>query len=358
MKNLLFISSHLPSDGIPQAGQKIALDLLNEYAESYNVYLIAFTNRLEKPYVDASIYGSCREVAFFYVTKLDKIKSILLNILLPINASVRSHSEAKKTILNLHKKVRFDVVHFEFTSAAYYANCFDLETINTTITEHDIIYQRIERKINTANSFYKFLYKYEYKRQIKWELELLHKMNKVIVLSSKDKYLLASDGISEDKIVVRAPKIKDCFYKIERTAIEKNSLLFWGAMNREENADAIRWFIKAILPEVQLCFNDVKLYIVGADPPSDILKLNSEHIIVTGFVDDPLPYFEKCHVAIAPLRMGAGIKIKVLECLASGLSVVATNVGAEGIDLSSKIIVADDPSEFSSAICSLLNLSE
>jgi len=145
------------------------------------------------------------------------------------------------------------------------------------------------------------------------------------------------------------PVISDSFRQIDRNHVEANTLLFWGAMNRKENVDAVKWFLKEIFPRISLFIPDTKLYIVGANPPNEIVKLQSKQVTITGFVDNPGQYFEKCHLAVAPLRMGAGIKIKVLEYLEAGLPVVATTVGAEGIE-HRNLVVADGAEDFARAV--------
>ncbi len=88
---------------------------------------------------------------------------------------------------------------------------------------------------------------------------------------------------------------------------------------------------------------DVHLTIVGAEPPSEIRGLASSHIEVAGWVEDLDPVLARHRLMLAPLRFGAGMKGKVVQCLAAGLPVVTTDVGAEGIEGSHEsILVADD----------------
>jgi glycosyltransferase involved in cell wall biosynthesis len=76
--------------------------------------------------------------------------------------------------------------------------------------------------------------------------------------------------------------------------------------------------------------------VAGACPPPDITSNAADGLDVTGFLDDPAPCFCRAHLAILPLSSGAGVKVKVLECLASGLPVLTTAIGAEGIEATEK----------------------
>ena len=101
----------------------------------------------------------------------------------------------------------------------------------------------------------------------------------------------------------------------------------------------------------------MKFYIVGSKPSEKIKSLASEDIIVTGFVEDPKDYFNIMDISVIPLRYGAGIKIKVLESLASGIPVITTDVGAEGINVvnGKSALISNKPEEFIKNINDILD---
>ena len=72
------------------------------------------------------------------------------------------------------------------------------------------------------------------------------------------------------------------------------------------------------------------LVIVGADPPREVSKLAGEHVRVTGEVDSVMPYLDRAAVVLAPIELGGGTRIKVLEAVAAGKAVVATTRAAAG----------------------------
>ena len=109
--------------------------------------------------------------------------------------------------------------------------------------------------------------------------------------------------------------------------------MFWGAMNRKENEDAVIFFMNNIWPYINKENKEIKFYIVGSKPTDKVKSFESENVIVTGFIEDPKEYFKIMDLSVIPLRYGAGIKIKVLESLAAGIPVITTDVGAEGINL-------------------------
>jgi len=345
---LLFVSAQLPSLKVPQAGHKIAYSNLEKYSREYEIYLLSSVNEFEEKYVDMGDFCFCKEIFLYRVDNIRRILCVMNNPFIPIRGSVKANRGARNKIISLVRDVKFELVHFEFTSAGYYMN-YVSQDVKKVFSEHDITYQAYERKKRCSNIVKRLLYSFEQNRQKKWELAKLSQADEVMVLNEKDRDILVRDGIPSGKIRIVRPYVSPSFGKVHRENIESHSILFWGAMNRKENVDAVLWFVKDIYPLVLRKYKDAKLYIAGGFPPAKISNLKSENIIPTGFIDDPLEYFEKTEIAIAPLRMGAGIKVKVLEYLEAGLPVVSTSVGAEGIE-SKNVVVADDPIEFANAI--------
>jgi hypothetical protein len=109
------------------------------------------------------------------------------------------------------------------------------------------------------------------------------------------------------------------------------NLLFWGALNRAENQDCVQFIVDEILPVVRKHVPDVHFCIAGVASDAQKSAWNAPGVTVTGFVEDVGALFAQMDIALLPLRLGAGIKIKVLESMSAGLAVVTTPVGIEGI---------------------------
>lgn len=343
--NIIVISSHMPSLKIPQAGQKIALSFFKELSKTHNVYLIAFRNNFEKIHSSINEVDFCKEVHIIEQSLLDKVINIFLHPFLPLRVATRKNKAVENLIKNYINLLQIDKVHFEFTSSMLYADLFDYKNVFLQTTAHDVTFQSYYRKYQQSFGFKKLMYKFEYLRFKRWELNVLNKMSNIIVLNTKDLDILKKENISLAKIKVNPPAVDLIFLNARQDRREKESLLFWGAMNRTENEDAILWFLEKIYPTLKQSRPNIKLYIVGNSPSEKVQKFQSANIVVTGFVDNPIEYFEQATLAIAPLRLGAGIKIKVLESLAAGLKVISTEVGAEGIE-NPNLIIANDENSF------------
>ncbi len=131
----------------------------------------------------------------------------------------------------------------------------------------------------------------------------------------------------------------------------------WTARGHTPNSDAFWWLAREVLPHVLPAVPWTRLRVTGHHPPDDIAAVAGPHIDLTGFLPELAPLYQTIRVIVAPDRFGAGLKNKTLEALQWGVPVVATRIGAEGIDVPPGItpmIVTDDPAEFGAAVVRLL----
>ncbi len=136
-------------------------------------------------------------------------------------------------------------------------------------------------------------------------------------------------------------------------------LLFIGTLDYQANADAVRFLCADILPVLRrLAARDVRIDVIGGGADASITALAADPAIaVHGFVDDPAPLYAAVDISVAPIRAGGGTRIKILEAFALGVPVVATRLGAEGIDAidGTHLLLADDAAAFAAACVRLKN---
>ncbi|KUO43067.1 MAG: hypothetical protein APU95_00825 [Hadesarchaea archaeon YNP_N21] len=135
-------------------------------------------------------------------------------------------------------------------------------------------------------------------------------------------------------------------------------LLFVGTLYYYPNIDAVNYFFSEIYPRIRLARSDVRVQIVGLNPPVSIQRLGDlPGVEVIGGVPDVRPYYEQASVFIVPLRLGGGTRLKIVEAMAMGLPVVSTSVGAEGLSVhpGEDILIADDPQAFAEGVLRLLS---
>lgn len=114
---------------------------------------------------------------------------------------------------------------------------------------------------------------------------------------------------------------------------ERHILLFVGNYEYPPNVDAALQLTDVILPKIREQRPDVALWLVGNEPPPELKARANDHISVTGRVPDVKPYLARATAFVSPLRLGAGLKNKVLEALAMGTPVIATPLSVDGISV-------------------------
>ncbi|MFV8908121.1 glycosyltransferase [Serratia fonticola] len=355
MKEIIFLSMHLPCSLVPEAGQKLAHDRLFKYIEDgVKVHLISFVNEREVAYLDVKLYERCKSVNFFKIKKYNRLFNFIKDIRIPLPLAVRNDYRISKCIRDILRKNDIHEFHIEYEQGALFVP-FNLLG-KTTVVFHDVISQGIGRLRDTGkNSFLKWLYDIQFKMMIRWEKRILEGLKSIVVLNQKDKALILNFNSNLENVTIDYPKVSDLFLKINRDHFRRANLIFWGAMNRKENIDAVIWFSSVIFPRVLKEVPDATFTIVGANPSDSVKNLACHNITVTGFVEDPTSFFECAQVSVVPLRYGAGIKIKVLETLAARIPTVSTTIGAEGIsDNQNLLYVTDDEEIFSREVIDLI----
>lgn len=136
-----------------------------------------------------------------------------------------------------------------------------------------------------------------------------------------------------------------------------NALIFTGKMDYRPNIDAVTWFADEVLPLIQRETPDARFVVVGKEPHPRVQKLAERPgVAVTGWVPDIRAHIAAGAVYVAPLRIGGGTRLKVLEAMAMRSALVSTRLGCEGFPLNGQEIVtfADDATAFAAAVTALL----
>ena len=130
-----------------------------------------------------------------------------------------------------------------------------------------------------------------------------------------------------------------------------------GIQSWEPNQDAARWFLDAIWPQIAEARPDAQLTIAGSDPPDWLKARQDDRVHVPGFVDDLEGLLSESAVLCIPLRIGGGMRVKLLEYFARGKAVVSTRVGAEGNRArhDQHVVLADEAEDFARAVLTLLD---
>ena len=275
------------------------------------------------------VYWGSKNQSLFEKVKNIESKFNLLNK----NAGLVSNSDKNEIIATIKKYksdgYEPDVTILEWTNMVMLAKQIKNIYPKTKIvaSEHDVTFIGYRRKYEYFTGTKKLLWKLKYMYEKRMELSNLSKCDLVLPHNKDNKAVLMREGILESKIIGLVPYFKNM------TLVPRNSnykdILFFGAMARPENSLSAIWFIENVLP--RLTDLDIRFVILGSNPPGELKKYQSDRVYITGFVDSITPYFSQSMCLVAPLVLGAGIKIKVLEALSSGIPVLTNEIGIEGI---------------------------
>ncbi len=191
----------------------------------------------------------------------------------------------------------------------------------------------------------------------KRELSVVQQVDCTISHSSAEVNILALEA--PQCPVVQWPLMFE-YFGTERAFSERRDLCFLGGYRHTPNVDAVVYFVNEIFPLIKSQEPDIRFIIAGAHPPEEVRALARDDVIVTGMVNDLRDLFDPCRVFVGPLRVGAGVKGKIISALSYGIPVVSTALGVEGTELkhAKHVLVADDPLAFAEAVLRLYRDSD
>ena len=215
---------------------------------------------------------------------------------------------------------------------------------------HDLHYVRLSREYEITGDIKKLIQSRDIKRI---EMKIFNKVDIIHIVGNYEYKILKKEF--KNKTIRNIPLY---FYEKPLKNIEKNfskrkDLVFVGGFKHSPNIDGILWFSKEIFPKVIDKFPNLILHIVSPKIPHEIKKLESKNIKLEGFLSDKELHlmYQKCRIAIAPLRFGAGVKGKVLEAAYNQIPMITTTIGGEGIeDSKGAFIMEDNPEKMADII--------
>lgn len=259
----------------------------------------------------------------------------------------------------LVRSKRIDVVHFASLESAEFAGA--AEGCGTVLHLVDSVTLEMRREFGMERSLLGRLRKMHrvlwYFRISRYEQRVMKRFGANITVGKKDFEVLSS--LSPDANIVLIPNGVDTEYFSagQNTVSSRPTVLFTGNMRFPPNMDAVAFFHDEVYPLVREQFPQARFIIAGTSPPKHIQRMSDgDGVVVTGFVDDIRTVMAQADVIVCPMRIGGGIKNKILEAMAFGKPVVSTSLGAEGVDArdGESIMIADSPKEIAGAVAQLL----
>jgi glycosyltransferase involved in cell wall biosynthesis len=195
------------------------------------------------------------------------------------------------------------------------------------------------------------LYRYAlYRRQ---EISSSQRFLASVVCSDEDRVYLSDRGCEN---VVTIPNGVDIPAQGRATGKRESSsplhVAFLGHMGYAPNIDAVEFFAREVLPLIHEQRPEATFDVIGPGASAALTERLGTRVHFTGFVDDLAAAFALHDVFVAPVRVGSGTRLKILDAMARGIPVVTTKVGAEGLSLihGEHAWFAESPSEIAGAV--------
>lgn len=384
-KNILIISPFIPFP-LNSGGNVAQFSIDDNLRHEYNLHLLFPVDRpsdienlkiLQSKWENVSFY-SFRETFFFKLKrflfqKLPTIyadffaikslekeeitehdKGIFKSLRVFRMASLYIDSSFLKLIKEITESNSIDIVQVEFCDFLPLGS-FLPSKVCKIFVHHELEYIRNARVFQLMDKSYSFI-DYILLKNRGIELSLLDAYDKIITLSNTDKGVLNS--FSLDSKLVESPvplRLKETLSSSLFTF--NNSITFLGGETHFPNKDAVLWFVSEVWQELKSTYPDLKLTIIGSWSDDTINSFKVEPSIeFKGFVPD-LAEELKNSIFIVPIRIGSGIRMKIIEAINIGCPVVSTTIGIEGLDFqaTSDFLLSDTAEEFIRNIELLIN---
>jgi glycosyltransferase involved in cell wall biosynthesis len=335
------------------------LALLRFLRPRHEVTLVSFIFSEQQAAAVAALSKYCKKV----IPVLHRRQFLVKNDERPRYVAAFSTREMRTCLAAINAETRFDLMEIEQIFMAQYASFIDApvilheQNIESLVLkrEADLFAEEDDLQLPTSDPIVARNAEVEWKKMSLYESLIWPQFPFRVVVSELDrlemirrcpsgKVVLVPNGVHTDELHPVAPN-------------GSSGVIFMGSMDYEPNRDAAMWLCNSIWPHVRNEAPKACLYIVGRNPPPQLLERNQPGAIeIAANVPSVVPYARKCSVSVVPIRVGGGTRLKVLISMALGLAVISTSIGCEGLDLEapSELLRVDDPIDFARRTSELL----
>lgn len=331
---ILFLTAYVPNKAA--AGEKNTMIMLNDLAQDYDVDLVYFKYDHEQPYIPER--DNVRVLKVFRNSTMTKLAGIANYPLMHPVFSIRFSWAKLRTLRKLTRGIDYSAVILNHSNVFIYGR-YLCPGKPKLLLSHDVIIQRAMRQ---SGKLMQAVCRWSEGRSMRIPRAHVYSFSQKDVELIKDVYDIPAevnlDYIDPDIVNKQVSDVGDYFF-------------MFGDWTRSENLDGARWFIEKVSPLVR---KPVTVKIVGRGFPKELAENAPGNIKfeALGFVDDPYMMLARARALISPLFQGAGIKVKVIESLASGTPVLGTPIAFEGLPdgFTRSMILCDTPQDYVDAM--------
>ncbi|MDR1725001.1 MAG: glycosyltransferase [Bacteroidales bacterium] len=278
------------------------------------------------------------------------IKAFLQNK--PLQVGYYTHKRNIKKFENYVKQISPDVIYVQFVRMAEYCNNIKVKKV---LDYQDALSANMLRRSKVSNPFFRPIFIREAKLLRNYEKNVFFNFDLTTIITNTDRQEI--DISQKDKILIVPNGIDISYFNYKLKTADKIDILFCGNMSYSPNVDAAKYLVHSIMPLVWDKFPNIHVMIAGATPKKSVLRLKSNKVYVSGYVEDMKECYANAKIFVAALRTGSGLQNKLLEAMAIGTPVITSVLANKALGAVDKehLLVADSIQEYANLIIKLLN---
>lgn len=338
-----------------EKGDKLrAYHLLKGLSKDHELYLFALSDQpVEKQHFD-EVASFCQEVVVFQQSKASIAAHLLRKWVQgwPLQMGYYYQSSAAKQLQSFVDRIDPDRIYFQLLRTAGYAQLFP--GYAKTIDYMDAFAAGMQRRAEQSKGVTKWIWQSEANRLKAWEAKVYPWFDQHTVITQHDADLIHRPANSSIKVVSNGIDLD--YFKPKPQVRKDIDLIFAGNMSYAPNVKAAQYLVNEIAPLLYRDFPDLSIALVGTDPHPSVQRLESNHVTVTGWVDDITDWYARAKIMLAPMQIGAGLQNKLLEAMAMGLPTVTSPLAQKAMPRQTEdfVGVADQPSDYADRVMQLL----
>jgi glycosyltransferase involved in cell wall biosynthesis len=236
---------------------------------------------------------------------------------------------AQRVLAQLRAR-QYDAVQAEGIEMARYLGL--VPSSKRVYDAHNAEFLLQRRLAETASPLGRLYSRIQWRRLERFEGDAVRGSRLTLAVSEHDaNQLIALGGVSDNvRVIPNAIDVAAYPFRLPHERPKRPDVLFVGKLDFRPNAAALDWFIREVLPRAP----EARLFAVGAAPPAWLVAAgqHDDRVAVTGYVPDERPYFARCAALVLPVQTGGGSRLKALVAMASGVPIVSTRLGMEGLE--------------------------
>ncbi len=258
------------------------------------------------------------------------------------------NKQVEQCLIRLLQKETFDIIQFEsIYTAPYLKTARKFSEAKCICRVHNIEHLIWQRLTENEKSFMKRTYlKLLTNRLINYELDIIRQFDLLLPISKKEEEFFTSQKLNRCIYLPFGTQKKET--DISDIRYDQNSCYHIGSMDWAPNIEGVQWFLEEVWNKACIELPEVTFFLAGKNMPPSLLSKENKQIDVVGEVDDFIHFSLEKNIMIVPLLSGAGIRIKILEAMSLGKTIITTSVGAEGIGCThyKNILICDTADDF------------